>query len=96
MPTVNPVSNLEFEGEQHELSKFSEEVQALVEIYNEWNQKMVDARDEFQRSQAALQTLSNQIRAKVSEELTAEQPAPATTEPPPAGEWPEGGSDPAE
>jgi len=90
MPTVNPVTNLEFEGTQHDLSEFSDELRGLVDMYNEWNQKVVDARDEFQRSQAALQTLSNQIMAKVAEELAAAKPAPATTEPPPEGEWPEG------
>jgi len=80
MPTVNDITVLNIDETPYEVSALSEQVQALVEVYNAWNQKEVDAQGELAILQAAKQTLSAQIVAKVREESAAATEAAALAE----------------
>ena len=80
MPTVNDITTLNIDEVAYDVSSLSEEVQGLVEIYNNWNRKENDARGELAILQAAKQTLSAQIVNKVKEETAAA--ATNVTEPP--------------
>jgi len=71
MPTVNDITVLNIDETPYAVESLSEEVQSLVEVYNAWNQKESDARGELAILQAAKQTLSAQIVAKVREETAA-------------------------
>jgi len=78
MPTVNDITVLNIDETPYAVESLSEEVQALVEVYNAWNQKESDARGELAILQAAKQTLSAQIVNKVrDEQAAAEAPAEA-------------------
>ena len=77
MPTVNDITVLNIDETPYAVESLSEEVQGLVEVYNNWNQKESDARGELAILQAAKQTLSAQIVNKVREEQAAEAEAPA-------------------
>jgi len=80
MPTVNDITVLNIDETPYAVESLSEDVQALVEVYNAWNQKESDARGELAILQAAKQTLSAQIVAKVREETAAAAAAAAATE----------------
>jgi len=71
MPTVNDITVLNIDETPYAVESLSEEAQSLVEVYNAWNQKETDARGELAILQAAKQTLSAQIVAKVREETAA-------------------------
>ena len=58
MPKVVDITVLNIDDIPYEVENLSEEVQGLVEIYNEWNRKEADVRDELTRFQAAKETLS--------------------------------------
>ena len=77
MPTINDITVLNIDETPYAVETLSEEVQALVEVYNSWNQKESDARGELAILQAAKQTLSAQIVNKVREEQAAAVPAEA-------------------
>ena len=77
MPTVNDITVLNIDEVPYEVSSLSEETQGLVEVYNNWNRKENEARGELAILQAAKQTLSAQIVAKVREETAAEEVANA-------------------
>ena len=76
MPTVNDITVLNIDETPYAVESLSEEVQALVEVYNNWNQKESDARGELAILQAAKQTLSAQIVNKVRDEQAAAEAAP--------------------
>ena len=72
MPTINDITVLNIDEVPYAVESLSEEVQALVEVYNNWNKKESDARGELAILQAAKQTLSGQIVAKVRAETATE------------------------
>lgn len=80
MPKVIDITVLNIDETPYAVESLSAEVQSLVEVYNEWNRKEVDVRDELTRFQAAKETLSRQIVAKVREGIEAE--ADETRSPP--------------
>ena len=96
----NDITTLNIDEVSYEVADLSDEVQALVQVYNNWNVREEGIRERFQDVQAELtiigaakQTLSAQIVAKVREETAAQAEAPAAdpapanvTEPPPAAE----------
>jgi hypothetical protein len=59
------------DGVQHELAKFSTEVQKLVGIHQNWEHKVVEARLEVARSEAAVRDLARELIAKIQAELSA-------------------------
>ncbi len=75
MPTVADITVLNIDENPYEVKDLSEEVRSLVELYNEWNQKEAEVRDELTRFQAAKETLSRQIITKVREDLAAQEAA---------------------
>ncbi len=79
MPTVNDITVLNIDETPYAVESLSEEVQALVDVYNNWNRKESDARGELAILQAAKQTLSAQIVNKVREETAAAVEAEAMT-----------------
>ena len=97
MPKVTDITVLNIDDTPYAVESLSEEVQALVEIYNEWNRKEADVRDELTRFQAAKETLSRQIITKVREQIStsaavdeaAAQAAAEATDTPAANEAPE-------
>lgn len=72
MPKVTDITVLNIDDTPYAVESLSEEVQGLVDIYNEWNRKEADVRDELTRFQAAKETLSRQIITKVRESVAAE------------------------
>ena len=100
MSEENDITTLNIDEVSYEVSDLSEEAQALVQVYNNWNRREEGIRARLQDVQAELtilgaakQTLSAQIVTKVREEAAAmaeAEPAAANvTEPPPAAEAPE-------
>ena len=75
MSKVTDIEILNIDNTQYEVAKLPEEVRDLVDIYNNWNRKEAEVHDELTRFQAAKDTLSRQIVAKVRELVVdAEQP----------------------
>ena len=92
MPTVDDITILNIDDVAYDVAELSEEAQALVGVYNNWNRKENEAAGELAILQAAKQTLSAQIVAKVRADAAAKAEAEAAaasaeanvTEPPPA------------
>lgn len=90
------ITTLNIDEVSYEVADLSEEVQQLVQIYNNWNRREVGIQERLQDVQAELtilgaakQTLSAQIVAKVREEAAvqeAAEPAGANVTEPPAAE----------
>lgn len=86
MPKVTDITVLNIDDKPYAVESLPDEVKALVEIYNDWNRKEAEVRDELVRFQAAKETLSRQIIGKVREHITAEEPDKDAVEPTPEGE----------
>ncbi len=93
MSQVEDIKVLNIDGVTYAVDSMSEQVQQMVGIYNGWNQKESDARDQLMLVQAAKNDLSRQIIMQVrkdKEEADAAaaaaaapaEAAPATTEAP--------------
>lgn len=65
MATVQPVTTLNIDGNVLQVADLGPRVQALVGVYNEWNQKLADAQAQFALVQAALNDLSRQIIVQI-------------------------------
>ncbi len=90
MPKVTDITVLNIDEKPYAVEALTDEIKALVDVYNEWNRKEADVRDELTRFQAAKETLSRQIIGQVREHIEAEEAAAkeaeATTEAAPAVE----------
>lgn len=75
MPKVADITVLNIDEKTYAVDSLTDEVKALVELYNEWNHKEAEVRDELTRFQAAKETLSRQIITKVREHLAEEEAA---------------------
>jgi len=82
MPTVNNIETINIDEVTYKVEDLSEEARALVDIYNDWNKKEAEVRDELTRFQAAKQTLSTQIIAKIRADNAPEEAEVNTTEAP--------------
>lgn len=83
MPTVDPLSVINIDGVPHVVAQMSDEVQAVIAIYNEWRQREVDARNDLLLVQSALRDLGQNLVNRVREEQAAAAeaaPAPEVTE----------------
>lgn len=70
------IAELNIDEVKYKVEDLPEDVQGLIRIYNEWNQKEVDFRDEIVIMQAAKETLSRQIIDKVrAVEASKKEPA---------------------
>lgn len=83
MPTVDPLSVINIDGVPHVVAQMSDEVQAVIAIYNEWRQREVDARNDLLLVQSALrdlgQNLVNRVREEQAAAAEADAPAPEVT-----------------
>jgi hypothetical protein len=61
MATVQPITTLNIDGVAFNVADLSAQVQALVGVYNDWNQSLADAQSKAALNQAALNDLSRQI-----------------------------------
>jgi hypothetical protein len=77
---VQPVSTLNIDGTAFNVSDLSDKVQALVGIYNDWNQDLVNAQTKFAQLQAALNDLSRQIILQVKADQDAAAAAAAAND----------------
>lgn len=68
MATVPPVTELNIEGEVLQVANLGPKVQALVTVYNEWNQQLADAQNRFALVQAAMNELGRQILAQIKQD----------------------------
>lgn len=75
MPKVADITVLNIDEKTYAVDSLTNEVKSLVELYNEWNHKEAEVRDELTRFQAAKETLSRQIITKVREHLDEEEAA---------------------
>ncbi len=80
MPVTNDIITLNIDEVEYKVEDLSAEAKGLVEIYNDWNRKEAEVRDELTRFQAAKQTLSNQIINKVRADNAPEPQEVNTTE----------------
>jgi len=69
--TVQPVTTLNIDGTAFNVADLSDKVQALVGVYNDWNQDVVNAQSKFAQLQAALNDLSRQIIMQVKADQDA-------------------------
>lgn len=82
MPTVDPLTVINIDGVPHVVGQMSDEVQAVIAIYNEWRQREVDARNDLLLVQSALRDLGQNLVNRVREEQAAAAeaaPAPEVT-----------------
>lgn len=75
MTAVKPITVLNIDDVPYAVNTLSEDIQSLVTTLDGWNQKEADVYDELNILQAAKQTLSAQIVAKIREENTPPVPA---------------------
>ncbi len=75
MPKVVDITVLNIDEKTYAVDSLTDEVKSLVELYNEWNHKEAEVRDELTRFQAAKETLSRQIITKVREHIAEEESA---------------------
>jgi hypothetical protein len=68
MATVQPVTTLNIDGTVLQVADLGAKVQALVTVYNSWNQKLADAQEQFALVQAALNDLSRQIIVQIKQD----------------------------
>lgn len=80
MPTVDPLSVINIDGVPHVVAQMSDEVQAVIAIYNEWRQREVDARNDLLLVQSALRDLGQNLVNRVREEQAAAAEAAPTPE----------------
>lgn len=82
MPKVDEVKVLNIDGTPYAVDGMSDVVKRMVTIYNEWNQKEADARDNLSLVQSAKSELSRQIimqvRNEKAEAAKTEEAAKAT------------------
>lgn len=77
MPNVEPIKVLNIDEQAYAVEGMSDDIKALVNIFNEWNQKEADAADALAMIRAAKNDLSRQIIMSVraeQEEKTEEAP----------------------
>ena len=83
MPKVEDVKVLNIDDVPYAVDGMSEQVQSMVDVFNEWNQKEADARDNLIMIQAAKNDLSRSIVSTVrkeKEEAEAAQAAAAAND----------------
>jgi peptidoglycan hydrolase CwlO-like protein len=71
MAIVQSVTTLNIDGNVLQVADLGPKVQALVGVYNEWNQKLADAQGQFALVQAALNDLSRQIIVQIKADSDA-------------------------
>lgn len=71
MATVQPILTLNIDGTAYNVTDLSAQVQALVGVYNDWNQSLADAQSKAALHQAALNDLSRQIIQQVKTDADA-------------------------
>lgn len=69
MAETTEAQMITIDGVQHELAKFSIEVQRLVQIHQIWEQKVIEAELEHARARAAVRDLNAELIAKLKSEL---------------------------
>lgn len=72
MAKVEDVKVLNIDEVPYAVDAMSEAVQAMVTVFNGWNQKEADLRDELMMVQAAKNDLSRRIILQVREDRDAE------------------------
>ncbi len=86
MPKVTDITVLNIDDKPYAVESLSDEIKALVDIYNDWNRKEADVHDELTRFQAAKETLSRQIITKVREHIAAKEAIADVEDSPPEAE----------
>lgn len=84
MPKVTDITVLNIDETPYAVESLTDEIIALVDVYNEWNRKEADVRDELTRFQAAKETLSRQIIGKVREHIAEDDDSEEVVETAPA------------
>lgn len=69
--TEQAAQTITVDGVQYDLTLFSDEVKKLIAIHQNWEQKVVDARLEVARSEAAVRDLTRELINKIKTELAA-------------------------
>lgn len=71
MTIVQPITTINLEGTTLNVDDLSAQVKALVNVYNDWNQKLSDAQSNTAMVQAALNDLSRQIIQQIKNDQDA-------------------------
>jgi hypothetical protein len=69
------------DGVQYDLTIFSDEVKKLISIHQNWEHKVVEARLEVARSEAAVRDLTRELINKIKAELAMAEEAEPTQAP---------------
>jgi len=82
MPKVQDIKILNVDNTEYLVDTLSDNCKHLVSVYNEWNQKEADARDQVAILQAAKEQLSrqivNQIRAEQAQQTASDAESTGT------------------
>lgn len=77
MAQVQEIKVINIDDVPHTVDAMSEQAQRLVSVYDDWNQKEADIRNDLMIIQAAKETLSKQIIQQVRDEQAAAEKAAA-------------------
>lgn len=80
MPQVEDIKVLNIDGTPYAVDGMSDDVKAMVEVFNGWSQKEADAADELTMIRAAKNDLSRNIILQVRKEKEEEEAASAEGE----------------
>jgi hypothetical protein len=69
------------DGVQYDLTIFSDEVKKLISIHQNWEHKVVEARLEVARSEAAVRDLTRELINKIKAELAMAEEVEPTQAP---------------
>jgi hypothetical protein len=68
----NQIKTITVDGTEHPLTSFSEEVQKLVAIHQQWEGKLVEKRLDLALVEAAIRDLTRELSTKIKEQLDAQ------------------------
>jgi hypothetical protein len=77
MAQVEEITTLNIDGEAYEVAELSEEIKAMVKLYNDWNSKEYDINNTLIMTRMAKEALSRQIIAKFKEDHQTKEEVPA-------------------
>lgn len=80
MQKVDDIKVLNIDGDKRLVDDMSQQVQQLVEVYNDWNREEADLRQQLMKVQSAKNDLSRQIISSVREDDQADQEDQAPTD----------------
>lgn len=76
----NQIKTITVDGTEHQLTTFSDEIQKLVAIHQQWEGKLVERRLDLALVEAGIRDLTRELSAKIKEHLEAASELPVEAE----------------